>query len=58
LILWGLRDSAFPPHVLARWAALFGPEARIVRLVAAGHWPHEEAPDAVRRELEAFLEGG
>jgi pimeloyl-ACP methyl ester carboxylesterase len=35
---------------------LFGPAARIVRLPAAGHWPHEEAPDVVRDELVAFLE--
>jgi len=56
LVLWGLRDPAFRPHFLARWAELFGPEARVVRLPAAGHWPHEEAPEAVRQELLAFLE--
>jgi haloalkane dehalogenase len=56
LIVWGLRDPAFRPHFLARWAALFGPEARVVRLPAAGHWPHEEAPEAVRQQLLAFLE--
>jgi haloalkane dehalogenase len=56
LVVWGLRDPAFPPHVLARWAELFGPEARIVRVPAAGHWPHEEAPDEVGEALGTFLE--
>jgi haloalkane dehalogenase len=55
LVLWGLRDPAFPPRHLARWMALFGQEARVVRLPASGHWPHEEEPDAVRQELLAFL---
>jgi haloalkane dehalogenase len=55
LVVWGLRDPAFGPHVLARWAALFGPDARVVRLPAAGHWPHEEAPDVVEQEVLAFL---
>jgi haloalkane dehalogenase len=55
LVLWGLRDPAFRPRHLARWTALFGHEARVVRLPGAGHWPHEEEPEAVRQELLAFL---
>ena len=56
LIVWGLKDPAFPPHHLARWEQLFGTEARVVRLPDAGHWPHEEAPEAVRQALMGFLE--
>jgi pimeloyl-ACP methyl ester carboxylesterase len=56
LVVWGFRDPAFRPHILARWVELFGPAARTVRLPAVGHWPHEEAPDVVRDELVAFLE--
>jgi haloalkane dehalogenase len=55
LVLWGLRDPAFRPRHLARWTALFGHEARVVRLPASGHWPHEEEPETVRQELLAFL---
>jgi haloalkane dehalogenase len=56
LIVWGLADPAFPPRHLARWVELFGAEARVVRLPDAGHWPHEEAPDAVAQALVRFLE--
>jgi haloalkane dehalogenase len=55
LLLWGLRDPAFGPRALARWEALFGRAARVLRLPHAGHWPHEEAPEAVAQELGAFL---
>jgi pimeloyl-ACP methyl ester carboxylesterase len=53
LILWGMRDSAFRPHLLARWREAL-PAAR-VRELPVGHWPHEEAPDEVGLELLAFL---
>ena len=56
LVVWGLRDPAFGPRCLERWEALFGADARVVRLPAAGHWPHEEAPEAVRQALVAFLD--
>lgn len=55
LVVWGMKDPAFPPRLLDRWARVLGEGARIVRVPAAGHWPHEEAPDAVARELRAFL---
>jgi len=54
LIVWGMKDTAFRPHQLARWEALL-PRATIVRLAAAGHWPHEEAPGEVVRAIEQFL---
>jgi pimeloyl-ACP methyl ester carboxylesterase len=50
-----MRDPAFGPSALERWEELLGPAARVVRLPEAGHWPHEEAPDAVRKELSEFL---
>jgi pimeloyl-ACP methyl ester carboxylesterase len=55
LIVRGMRDPAFTPAHLARWESLFGPTARVVRLAAAGHWPHEEAPEVVAREIRALL---
>jgi haloalkane dehalogenase len=45
-LIWGMRDSAFQPPILDRWLATF-PHARPVRIAEAGHWPHEEAPEAV-----------
>jgi haloalkane dehalogenase len=50
LILWGMKDSAFKPHQLARWRELL-PNAKVVELADAGHWPHEEAPDVVARTI-------
>jgi len=55
LVIWGLADPAFRPHHLARWTTVLGPQARIVRLPSAGHWPHEEEPATVRDELRQFL---
>jgi haloalkane dehalogenase len=54
LIVWGLRDSAFRPPLLARWQAAL-PQAKVVALPEAGHWPHEEAPDEVARQVKEFL---
>jgi pimeloyl-ACP methyl ester carboxylesterase len=54
LILWGMRDSAFRPHLLERWRTAL-PRARVVELAEAGHWPHEEAPEEVVRQMEALL---
>jgi haloalkane dehalogenase len=55
LVVWGMRDPAFGPPALARWEEVFGPGAHVLRLPEAGHWPHEEAPEAVGQELRAFL---
>lgn len=53
LVVWGLKDSALPPAQLERWRRLL-PEARVAVLEHAGHWPHEEDPARVIREIEAF----
>jgi haloalkane dehalogenase len=55
LIVWGMKDIAFQPHHLARWQQLL-PQAEVSRLRSAGHWPHEEDPEAVRRAIENFLQ--
>ncbi|WNG45362.1 alpha/beta fold hydrolase [Archangium minus] len=55
LILWGMRDTAFQPPMLERWKQAL-PEARVVKLADAGHWPHEETPEAVLQALRAFLQ--
>jgi haloalkane dehalogenase len=56
-VIWGMRDSAFQPPILDRWLATF-PHARPVRIAEAGHWPHEEAPEAVVDALRRVLAGG
>jgi haloalkane dehalogenase len=55
LIVWGMKDSAFRPHQLARWKEAL-PAAHVVELPDAGHWPHEEAPDQVIAALRAFVD--
>jgi haloalkane dehalogenase len=55
LVLWGMKDSALRPEQLARWRRAL-PHASIVELADAGHWPHEEQPDAVIAALRPLLE--
>jgi len=54
LIVWGMKDSAFKPHLVSRWREAL-PHARVVEIAGAGHWPHEEAPDQVVAALRQFL---
>ena len=53
-LVWGTRDSAFPPAMLTRWQQAF-PHARTTAIADAGHWPHEEAPQAVIEAMRATL---
>lgn len=54
LILWGMKDPAFGPDVLARWRTAL-PNARVVELADVGHFVQEEAPEVAAREIRAFL---
>ena len=54
LVLWGMKDGAFPPGLLQRWREAL-PQARVVELAHSGHWPHEEEPERVLGELRDFL---
>jgi haloalkane dehalogenase len=56
LLLWGMKDPAFPPYQLARWREAL-PDARVVEIAGAGHWPHEEEPERVTSEVRSFLSG-
>lgn len=55
LVIWGMKDSAFKPRMLAKWSEAL-PRARAKEIDAAGHWPHEEEPDAVLGVLREFME--
>jgi haloalkane dehalogenase len=54
LVIWGMKDRAFRPQYLARWREVL-PEAQVVELASAGHWPHEEEPEQVVAALRSFL---
>src|SRR5262249_50076096 len=56
LILWGMKDPAFPPRLLEKWHEPL-PQAKLVELLHSGHWPHEEEPEKVIAALEEFLAG-
>lgn len=53
LIVWGTRDPALKPHNLERWREAL-PHAEVAPL-EAGHWPHEENPDAVCDAVNDFV---
>lgn len=53
-IIWGLRDSAFPPAMLDRWRAMC-PHAIVHEMAESGHWPHEEQPELFVRALRRIL---
>jgi pimeloyl-ACP methyl ester carboxylesterase len=54
LIVWGMKDTAFRPYLLERWKTVL-PQAQVVTLPDAGHWPHEEEPETVIRSVRDFL---
>jgi pimeloyl-ACP methyl ester carboxylesterase len=53
LIVWGTKDTAFPPAMVQRWRQAL-PNAHVVEL-PVGHWPHEEASADVIAALREFL---
>ncbi len=55
-IIWGARDSAFPPAMLDRWREIC-PHATVHRLPDSGHWPHEEEQEIFVRTLQRILAG-
>jgi pimeloyl-ACP methyl ester carboxylesterase/CRP-like cAMP-binding protein len=54
LVLWGAEDNTVPLRdagiVADEW-----PTADLRIIPKAGHWPHFEAPDTVRRQVASFL---
>jgi haloalkane dehalogenase len=53
-LVWGMRDSAFPPYILQRWQRAM-PHAHTTAIAGAGHWPHEEEPAAVVEALRRVI---
>ncbi len=57
LVLWGDQDVVLGPGLLdglERWV----PDLRVQRFRTAGHFVHQDQPDAVNDALVAFLRGG
>jgi haloalkane dehalogenase len=53
LVMWGMKDPAFPPAHLTRWNVVL-PQATILEL-PVGHWPQEESPGEVESAMRDFL---
>lgn len=53
LIIHGEED-AIPMRMVEEWTAAL-PNARLVRVAGAAHFPHAERPKLVFREMESFL---
>ena len=54
LVLWGAKDRALPARYADRFHEAL-PGAKVELLADAGHWPQEEAPEAVSAALRAFV---
>ncbi len=54
LVLWGAEDNTVPLRdagvIADEW-----PQADVRIFLNAGHWPHFETPDMVRRQVAAYL---
>jgi pimeloyl-ACP methyl ester carboxylesterase len=57
LLLWGEKDVAYRPERFGQLFAETIPDARLVLVPNAGHYPQEEAPGFVAREIAAFARG-
>ena len=54
LVVWGESDRLVPPAHADRWVELL-PCASVARIPAAGHMVPHEQPEALAREVSAFL---
>ncbi len=57
LLLWGERDVAYRPERFGQLFAETIPQARLVLVPGAGHYPQEEQPAFVAQALAAFARG-
>jgi haloalkane dehalogenase len=55
LIVWGMRDMAFPPQMIkGRWLKYF-PDAEVQRLANASHFLQEDEPELIVELIQNFL---
>lgn len=55
LVVWGSDDVPTPLNVGESVVRDIGPDATMLTVPGAGHWPHEEAPDVVLPAIAEFL---
>jgi haloacetate dehalogenase len=55
LVVWGTEDPPMPLSVGEAVVRDLGPQATMVTVPGAGHWPHEEAPEVVLPAVTEFL---
>ena len=56
LLIWGRYDRLLPPALADHWLRRL-PDARLVTIEAAGHFPQIERPDVVAATVSDFLQG-
>ena len=56
LLLWGADDPVFPPEVAQHWKTLLPRAKGPFLLPHARHFLGEDAPEAITRHLDAFLD--
>lgn len=54
LLGWGLKDRFFPPDLLERWKQAL-PQAAVQAFPDAGHFVHEEDPDALIAAMRGWM---
>ena len=55
LLLWGSADEAFEPEEFGREFERRIPDARLVVFDGVAHYPHEQVPGKVAKEIARFL---
>ncbi|QDV08042.1 Lipase 3 precursor [Planctomycetes bacterium Poly30] len=58
LLLWGETDQAYPPDTFGRVFDERIPSSRLVVVEGAGHYPHEQQPALVAKEILALHREG
>lgn len=56
LLIWGMRDPAFGPPILAQWRERF-PDAPVLELEDASHFLQEDRPEQIVPRIKSFLAG-
>lgn len=55
LLIWGMKDPVIKPVNLQKFRSGF-PQAEVVRVETAGHFPQEEQPEVVAEALRNFMQ--
>jgi len=56
LVAWGMKDPYIPARFAAAYAAAL-PQAELVELADAGHWPWIDRPDLIERVVDFMSQG-